>query len=385
MKLGVTTICPHIFWDNKWWSYEPFVREMNVWAELFENLVMIAPLEKGPPPELWAAYSNSECISVLPFWENRGQGLVQPKVNILDIPGMTVSLFKSAVKCDAYHLRSPGNISLLASIFIPMWSKKISAKYAGAWLDSQSEGFSNRLQKHILSSRWFAGPVTVYGEWPDQPAHIKPFFTSVMDAKQIRQAKSACVGKHLHNPLRVVFVGRLSHSKNVHILIDALGKLQSENIRVETRIIGDGPELAALQLQSTAFPFSKTAITFMGGMDFEHVLSNYEWADVMVLASETEGWPKAIAEGMAFGLVCLGSNRGLVPQMLADGRGVVIEPGDPEALASALRYIVNGQLDFESVSRKAAEWGQRYSLDGLKQALRELLINEWHLREDELR
>ncbi|MBI1792669.1 MAG: glycosyltransferase family 4 protein [Chloroflexi bacterium] len=380
----MTTICPHIFWDNKWWSYEPFVREMNVWAELFEELVMIAPLEMGPPPELWSPYEQSECISVVPFWKNRGHGLVQPKVGIGDLPGMLWSLTRSAAQCDAYHLRSPGNISLLASLLVPVWSKKICAKYAGIWPHAQNESISYRLQKRILASRWFSGPVTVYGEWTAQPAHIKPFFTSIMDTGQVRRAKSACQQKQLHAPLRVIFVGRLTRSKNVHVLLDALRIIRGKGFAHESRIIGDGPELPALQRQTADLQLSN-AVTFMGGLAFEEVLAQYEWADMLVLASETEGWPKAIAEAMAFGLICIGSNRGLVPQMLAEGRGLLVEPGDEAGLASALQEIAVGKVNFSSMSRKASEWAQRYSLGGLRQAIRDLLIREWCLTDADLR
>ncbi len=50
MKLGVATICAHIYHQGQWWSYEPFVLEMNLWADLFDGLVLAAPLDSGPPP-----------------------------------------------------------------------------------------------------------------------------------------------------------------------------------------------------------------------------------------------------------------------------------------------------------------------------------------------
>lgn len=384
MKLGVTTICPHIFWDGMWWSYEPFVLEMNVWAELFDGLVMIAPLENGPPPDLWRAYLDSHRISVISISKNKGHGLDQPRTHFFDILGMLQALVSSVKQCDAYHLRSPGNISMIASILVPLWSKRICAKYAGMWPALPGESLSNSWQKKILSSKWFHGPVTVYGNWVGQPKHIKPFFTSVMGLEQVKRAKDACENKQLHAPLRVIFVGRLSRAKNVRVLINAIEKLKKENILMGVRIIGDGPEMPSLQQQVANMQLSET-ISFMGGLPFEDVLLQYEWADVLVLASETEGWPKALAEAMTFGLVCIGSNRGLVPQMLANGRGLLVEPGNEIALATALQEIAVGKVDFVSMSHDASFWAQRYSLDGLREAIRDLLIREWHLTDDMLK
>jgi glycosyltransferase involved in cell wall biosynthesis len=184
--------------------------------------------------------------------------------------------------------------------------------------------------------------------------------------------------------LRVLFVGRLTLEKNVHILLKSLELLKDQEIKIECRIIGDGPMRNTLEQLAETTGLNAEEV-LIGGLPFEGVLEYYEWADVLVLASETEGWPKAIAEAMTFGLVCIGTNRGLVPQMLADGRGLLVEPGDEIALASALQNVAVGNIDFISMSQKASRWAQRYSLDGLREAIRDMLIREWHLTDDALR
>jgi glycosyltransferase involved in cell wall biosynthesis len=121
------------------------------------------------------------------------------------------------------------------------------------------------------------------------------------------------------------------------------------------------------------------AVQFTGGVDFERVLASYEESDVLVLASDNEGWPKALAEAMAFGLVCVGSDRGLMPQMLAEGRGIVVAPGDATALASALRRVSGSPEACREMSARAATWAQSYSLEGLREALRELFKTHWNV------
>ena len=112
-------------------------------------------------------------------------------------------------------------------------------------------------------------------------------------------------------------------------------------------------------------------------MPQEQVLDYFEKSDVLVLVSESEGWPKAIAEAMAFGLVCIGSDRGLVPQMLGEGRGLVTPPGDVTALTKALLDIARNPQDFVDMRRRAAKWAQRYSLEGLREAVRLLHNERW--------
>jgi hypothetical protein len=86
---------------------------------------------------------------------------------------------------NAIHVRCPGNLGLLGVILAPLFSDKLIAKYAGQWNAHKGERKILRLQRAILKSPWWKGPVTVYGEWENQPAHIIPFFTSMMSADQI--------------------------------------------------------------------------------------------------------------------------------------------------------------------------------------------------------
>jgi len=378
MNLGIATICPHIYYAQRWWSYEPFVLEMNIWHDLFAQLVLAAPVEAGPPPAHWTPYAHSDTIRVVPYRQDKGRGLDQPPTAPGEIPAMIGALIKVARQTDAFHVRSPGSIGLLASLLIPLLQKKRCAKWAGQWLPYPGEAASVRVQRQILRSRWWGAPVTVYGQWPGQPAHIVPFFTSVLTQAQIRRAAASRGPRPADTPLRIVYVGRLSAAKNVDVLLAALAQLAGPARAFECVIIGDGPQRAALEQQVMELNLA-AGVTFTGGLAFAQVLDQYEQADVLVLASETEGWPKAIAEGMAFGLICIGSDRGLIPQMLGDGRGIVVPPRDVAALVQALAPIVAAPAAYQGLRDRAAAWAQAYSLDGLRDALQALLIRSWHL------
>jgi glycosyltransferase involved in cell wall biosynthesis len=386
MKLGIATTCQHIFHEGEWWTYEPFVLEMNVWHELFDEFVVVAPLDQGPPPKFWAPYKNSGGIKVIPYRRDQGSGMNQEATRLSEIPRMLYALTKAALSSDAFHLRSPSSISLLASLVLPLLQQKLCAKFAGQWTGYPGEPRSVRWQRAILKSKWWRGLVTVYGEWPDQPTHVIPFFTSVLNARQsaraVAAAKKRAAAELSNRNLRLLFVGRLSKSKNVHAIIAAISQLKAEGMTIECDIVGDGPEREAMEKQ-VAESQLQAQVSFAGGVDFDGVLDFYERADVLALISETEGWPKAIAEAMAFGLVCVGSDRGLVPWMLGIGlpeiRGLVIQPGDASALAAALRQIAAEPAEYFQLGQRAATWSANYSLEGLREALRELLSKSWQM------
>ena len=376
MKIAVATICPHVHFRQQWWSYAPFVLEMDIWGDLFDELVMVAPLDEGPPPPFWRPYRDSRKVTIIPYRKNRGSGFSQARTAIWEIPLMIWSIIRASRKVDAFHVRCPGSIGLLSSLLVPLLRRRVCAKYAGQWNTYRGEPRHYRLQKAILRSFWWRGPVTIYGENADRSCHIIPFFTSVMTSDQMERARVVSRRRKFSLPLRVLYVGRLSKAKNVDVLISAIGILKEQGVRLECSIVGDGTERGKLEEQVSRLDL-EDAVTFTGSVDFEKVFDFYEKSDVLVLASETEGWPKAIAEGMAFGLICVGSNRGLVPWMLGKGRGLVVPPGDANALAGVLREIATCPEKYEETRTRASQWAQKFTIDHLRIALGELMTAHW--------
>lgn len=372
--LIVSHVC-HYQYDGKLYAYSPYVREVDIWAEIFPQVVIASPCRKEPPPGDCAAFARHN-ISIAPQKEAGGENLTAKIGLLLSLPTMIWKLCRAMRQTDAIHVRCPGNTGLLGVCLAPLFSKYLIAKYAGQWTPYSGEARTVALQRRLLGSSWWRGPVTVYGAWENQSAHVVPFFTTVMTADQIALARNASNQKHTHSPLRVLFVGRLSAAKNVDCLIQAVAQVREQGIALSLTLVGEGRMRSSLEALVQELSLSDS-VSFVGGLNFEQVLQCYAESDVLVLASETEGWPKAIAEGMAFGLICIGSQRGLIPQMLAEGRGLVVEPRDTEALAQNLLAIARSPDDYQTMRQTAAQWGQRYSLEQLRDALRELMETRW--------
>lgn len=345
-------------------AYAPYAREIEVWADLFPEVRIAAPCEDAPPPGPPGdtAAIDRDNVSMDPQPRAGGDAFGAKLKQILLLPVMMVAMAGALRKADAVHVRCPGNLGFLGAAMAPLFSRRLIAKYAGQWNGFPGEARTVRWQRALLGSRWWRGPVTVYGSWPDQPPWIVPFFTSVLDREQVERARRAAASRTPTDRPRVLFVGRLSRAKNVDVLLDALNGLPCT-------IVGDGPERQALEARAPQ-------AVFAGAVGFDRVLGFYETHDVLVLASETEGWPKAIVEAMAFGLVCIGSDRGLMPQLLAEGRGLVVPPRDVDALAAALRRAAD-PAEAAAIRERAAPFGQRYSLEDLREALREVMEKWW--------
>lgn len=375
MKLLIVSHVVHYEEGARLYAYGPYAREVDVWAELFSEVVIAAPCRKERAPGDCLPFTRQN-ISIIPQRETGGETWRAKLRQILLLPLLVFDLVRVMRRADAIHIRCPGNLGLLGAILAPFFSKFLVAKYAGQWTGYPGETWSVRLQRRLLRSSWWRGPVTVYGAWPDQPAHIIPFFTSIMTREQMMRASRSAVRRRSDGNLRVLYVGRLTAAKNVEAVLSALAQLRDAQRDLSCTIVGDGLRRARL-IEMVKELRLEDRVTFAGSVGFERALDFYDWASVLVLVSETEGWPKAIAEAMAFGLICIGSDRGLIPQMLADGRGIVVPPGDAQALAIALADIAAHPASYDAMRTRAVAWAERFSLEDLRDALRHLLSSWW--------
>lgn len=139
-------------------------------------------------------------------------------------------------------------------------------------------------------------------------------------------------------PRRVLYVGRLDAGKGVDVLIEAMASLGSAS--AELRIVGGGP----LQAKLEALAHRRgVAVAFTGPMRPPEVASEMATAGVLVMPSvNEEGLGLVALEAMASGALVVASRGGGLTETVEDGRtGWLVEPGDPSALAAAVRSALD--------------------------------------------
>jgi glycosyltransferase involved in cell wall biosynthesis len=375
MRLLIVSHVVHYRFEGRLFAYGPYAREIDLWADLFRELVIASPCREERPPGDCLEFTRRN-ISMAPQKQSGGETLSAKIALLATLPAMLLGLVRAMRNADAIHVRCPGNLGLLGVLLAPFFGKPLIAKYAAQWNPARNEPWSAKLQKTILRSRWWKGPVTVYGKWPHQPAHIVPFFTSLLTSEQMELARAAAKRSRHAGPLNILYTGRLSKAKHVDVVLRAVAATKKAGHDVACTVIGEGPERRALESLSSDLAIAQS-VEFTGGIAFDEVVHRLACADVLVLVSETEGWPKSIAEGMAFGLLCIGSDCGFVPEMLADGRGLLAPPGDESALTKLLLNVAQEPNKYDDARSRAAEWAQQYSLEGLREAIRKLLLTHW--------
>jgi glycosyltransferase involved in cell wall biosynthesis len=371
--LIVSHVC-HYSHAGRIHAYGPYAREIDIWADLFPRVLIASPLRREEPPADCLAFTRPN-IEIVPQLEAGGDSLRAKALQVLALPVLVSGIARAMRRADAIHVRCPGNLGLIGAALAPLFSRYLVAKYAGQWNGYCCEPLSVRMQRFLLKSRiWRKGVVTVYGDWPDQPRQIVPFFTSMMTSGQVRQATATAARKRLSEPVRVLYAGRLASAKCVEVLLRAAAELVRSGVNFELCIVGDGPEKDRLEQLARSLGLHAK---FAGAFVFERMMDWYDWAHVLVLPSKhSEGWPKVIAEAMCHGVVCVGTAHGLLPWLLK-GRGHLVPAGDPGALARVLCQVATDPEGYLALSHRASEWARGYSLESLRDALQRLLSLRW--------
>ena len=374
-RLLVVSHVTHYRHKGQLFAYGPYSREIDIWADLFPQIVIAAPCRDEAPPGDCLPFKRAN-IDIAPQPETGGTTRGAKIEQLKQLPRLWRCLRRAMRRADAIHVRCPGNLGLLGVIMAPLFSRYLVAKYAGQWNGYPGEPFTVRLQRLLLASRWWRGPVTVYGDWPDQPPHVIGFFTSMMTTEQVEHAAQVATQKKIAAPLRVLFSGMFESRKRADALLEAVSLARAAGLEMELVMVGDGAERDRLHRLVEELGLGDI-VQFVGALPFEEALTWYEWAHCLVLPSQhSEGWPKVVAEAMCYGLIVVAVAHGHVPAMLKD-RGIALPEGSPQEIAEALRAIAADPTRFEPMMRAASLWSREYSLDGLRDALAKLLTSQW--------
>src|SRR6185437_11672977 len=114
------------------------------------------------PPGDCLAFER-ENISIDPQIEAGGNGFSDKLALAASVPAMVFGLARAMRQAGAIHVRCPGNLGLIGALLAPIFSRRLIAKYAAQWRGGDGIPLSAKFQRAILRSRWWRGPVTVYG------------------------------------------------------------------------------------------------------------------------------------------------------------------------------------------------------------------------------
>lgn len=373
MTFGIITHVIHTYHNGKYYAYSPYVNEMNLWGKYVDKIIIIAPVKDFEINSIHSFYNhhNIEFVPIKSFDLTTFKNSIYSVFHVLY---NFVIIFKAVKKINHIHLRCPGNIGLLGclvQIFFP--KKKKTAKYAGNWDPKSKQPISYRFQKWILSNTFLTKnmQVLVYGDWPNQTKNIKPFFTATYQEAD----KIEIVNRSLSDIIKIIFVGTLSHGKRPLYAIQLVQELYKQNCKVILDFYGEGIERLKLE-KHIKTNHLESIINLKGNQSKDELKKAYQEAHFVVLPSQSEGWPKAVAEAMFWGCLPIATPVSCVPYMVDFGnRGILLEM-DVQNDGKKLLNIIESKNEYHNKVQEAIHWSRKYTIDYFESEIKKLLVDE---------
>jgi glycosyltransferase involved in cell wall biosynthesis len=156
----------------------------------------------------------------------------------------------------------------------------------------------------------------------------------------------------------ILFVGRITYGKGVHILLKALEYLKTP---VHQVIIGpiENHEyfMKILKIIKKVNSKNRHKIIYQGSLDQTKIIEWYQKASILVLPSFWEAFPVVILEALSCETSVIATSVGGIPEIIKQGKtGILVKPGDYVQLANAIQFL----LDNTDVRDKIASKGREH-------------------------
>lgn len=147
--------------------------------------------------------------------------------------------------------------------------------------------------------------------------------------------------------------GNLYRVKRMDLLINSFADVFSQDNDAILRIAGDGTEKENLKCIIKSRNLDNKVI-LLGRLNQEEIIKEYEKCDVFALASEHESFGIAYREAMTIGRPVIATKNGGINEDWFDGAGYLVDIGDQEQFACAMRRVFEEYNGFclEQISKR---------------------------------
>ena len=158
-------------------------------------------------------------------------------------------------------------------------------------------------------------------------------------------------GREKSERLRLLTVGRLSATKRVEMLIEAVEILHNDGLGVHLVIAGSGSMEGRLR-QMIEDKGLDRIVEMAGRVEAEQMPALYRQSDILVSATMQEGMSNAMLEAMASGLPIVTTRCEGVEELVGDN-GTVLGAADAEAISEAVKEIAHDRDGYRRMSEAA--------------------------------
>lgn len=372
-NLTIIAHLPHYKLGNsEWVAYEPYVREIELWAQLYERVKIYTDIKKGSPK------GNNKTLpancKVKPIYVQSGPGIKNNVIRLLQLPYAFVHILLIMLNSKTIHLRSPGITTIIANLINKVINKPTIIKWATHFKRMPIVAPIIHWEMSLLQNPPSNSKVLIYSEGTHQN-HI-PFIPALMSKSEIDKIEVKNKDLVWEPPFTLLCVGRLFVYKDFDFVITGLTlfKIQHPEVKWHLNIIGDGAEKSKLLELVSKGNITKN-VSFHGALDFNTVLEFYHKSHIAIMPGRYEGWGKVINEAWATNTIPLVVNEGNAPYVVKmGGNAGVLYEHDKQLFSDKLFELVNySNNEIKSLSKLGREANYGMTLESFQKGIKQIM------------
>jgi glycosyltransferase involved in cell wall biosynthesis len=160
----------------------------------------------------------------------------------------------------------------------------------------------------------------------------------------------------------IAAVAALTREKGVGVLLEAAALVRLTRPEARWIVLGEGPERDALAARSTELGIDDIVNLAGFVMEPEAILRH---ATIAVQPSLSEGLGSSVLDALALGVPVVATSAGGLPEALAHGGGVLVPPGSPRELATAVEHLLSDEGERGRLAAAGPAAAAQFGIDQL--------------------
>jgi glycosyltransferase involved in cell wall biosynthesis len=356
-----------------------FPMQIGAISELFDQTEIVVPVSpEGRTGGLLPLAGHN--VSIKNLSVPQGEGLLRKLSMPFWLLGNCRSIWTAVKNADAVHAPIPGDVGTIGLLIALIQRKPLFVRHCGNWMVQRTA--AERFWKWIMEAS--AGGRNVMfatGGSATAPSTKNPKVRWVFSTS-LRQAElGRTVPRELpaDGEIRMIIACRQENKKGTDVVVKSLPEISKSFPNVMLDVVGGGSQLNNLKMLAASLGVSDK-VTFHGHIAQTKVIDLLNRAHLFCFpTTASEGFPKAVLEALASGLPVVTTRVSVLPVLIGNGCGQLLDDATPESLADAVKKICSDPEKYRTMSLKALETARGYSLENWRDLIGQTLRLEWNV------
>lgn len=355
-----------------------FPFQMKALSELFDETRLLVPCSPRANGTGDIALEGHN-LCVVPLSPRHGTGFSSKMSFVPWLLRNTHTMLTDLLAAGAVHAPIPGDVGTIGMLLAWTFRKPLFVRHCGNWTKPVTA--AEKLWRWFMEA--FAGGRNVMlatGGDTSPPSQKNPNVRWIFSSSLTRHELVAYASPRSYpsnGNIRLVIVARQERAKGAGMVIQSLPLLASRFSNVNFEIVGEGSAIPHFQRLAKSSGVADR-VQFSGKLNHEQVMQHLREAHLFVFpTSSSDGFPKAVLEGLASGLPVVATRVSVLPQLLGTGCGVLINEATPETVAHGVETALADPTTYEAMSRQAIATARQYSLESWRDTIGGYLEAAW--------